>query len=329
MPLEREGVVDAVAGAESAVRGGVGIDRTRDQPHRAEGIISAERVSGHRGQENLLATIRAAIHQDDGFAADDLAIARHGRAYANVGVFAKETGEHLFLARIDQPDRPSARPGKQGSKGLDREIEFEAEAAADRRHGDANPGGRHAQQARGCIADGPGNLGRRLDMEAPVFITCDHRARLEGDMVLAADPEAAFDDLDIGPGKRSVDVAANDGGLPCDVASAGTAFEQNLVAAPVGMHERSVRSKRIRHGENHGQRFNLDVNCRKRGLSLHQRVRRDRGDRLAVVADHVAGKERVVGDADPDHAGRIGSGHDGAHTGHAGSLGGVEAGDPA
>ncbi len=33
VPFEREGVVDAVASAEGAVRGGVGVDRPRDQPH--------------------------------------------------------------------------------------------------------------------------------------------------------------------------------------------------------------------------------------------------------------------------------------------------------
>src|ERR1700737_3715953 len=55
--FEREGVVDTVASAEGAVRGGVGVDRPRDEPHRAEPVVSAECGGGHGGTENLLAAI--------------------------------------------------------------------------------------------------------------------------------------------------------------------------------------------------------------------------------------------------------------------------------
>ena len=80
--LEREGVVDAVAGAKRAVGRGIGIDRAARKPHRAKAVIAAERVGGHRRQEYLLAAIGAAIHQHDRFAADDLAIFGDRRADA-------------------------------------------------------------------------------------------------------------------------------------------------------------------------------------------------------------------------------------------------------
>jgi hypothetical protein len=93
------------------------------------------------------------------------------------------------------------------------------------------------------------------------------------------------------------------------------------------MNERGLRGKCFCHGEHGRKRRDLDVDRRERGLGLDQRVGGDRRQRLAVVADQVAGEERVVGDADPDLAGGIHSRHNRADARHASGLGDVETDD--
>ena len=146
-------------------------------------------------------------------------------------------------------------------------------------------------------------------------------------MVLAANAEGAVDDHGVRSGKGGIDVAADHGRLPGDVALACSACEQNLVLAPVRMNERGLRGKCFCHGEHGRKRFDLDVDRRERGFGLDQRVGGDRRQRLAVVADQVAGEERVVGDADPDLAGGIRSRHNRADARHASGLGDVETDD--
>ena len=62
-------------------------------------------------------------------------------------------------------------------------------------------------------------------MEAPVLVARDNRAWLEGDMVLAANAEGAVDDHGVQSGKGGIDVAADHGRLPGDVALACSACE--------------------------------------------------------------------------------------------------------
>ena len=112
--FEREGVVDAVAGAKRAIGRGICVDRAAGKAHRAKSVIAAQRVGGHRGQEDLLAAIGAAIHQHDRLAPDDLAVLGDRRPDPDIGVLAAEAGQHLLLPRIDKPDR-TARLARAGA----------------------------------------------------------------------------------------------------------------------------------------------------------------------------------------------------------------------
>ena len=121
---------------------------------------------------------------------------------------------HLLAAGIDNLHRPPRSLGKDGGERLERAVKFEAEAAADRRHGNADPRSGDAKNARGDVAHGPRNLRRSLDMIAPIFVGRDRGARFETQMVLATDAKSALDDDDIRSGKGLVKIAADDRRLP-------------------------------------------------------------------------------------------------------------------
>lgn len=125
-------------------------------------------------------------------------------------------------------------------------------------------------------------------METAVLIVGDDCARLEGDVVLASDAERAFDDLDVRPSEGAIDIAADHGRLPGDVARACAAFEQDLMLVPIGVNERRFGCERLGHAEHGRQRRDLDLDRSQRGLRLGKRAGGNRGQRLAVVADHLA-----------------------------------------
>ena len=138
MPLEREGVVDAVAGPKRAVRRRVRIDGAARQGAPRQAIIAAERVRGHGGQEDLLAAIGAAIHQHDRFASDDFAVRRHRGPDPDIGVLAAQAGQHFLPPRVTSlTARPVLRV-RSAATGSIVAIELQPETAADRRHGDAH-----------------------------------------------------------------------------------------------------------------------------------------------------------------------------------------------
>ena len=142
-------------------------------------------------------------------------------------------------------------------------------------------------------------------MEAPVLIGRDSGARLEGQMILPPDAELALDDRHVVSCEGGVGVAADDRSLPGDVAAAARALEQDLVSPPVGMHQRRARTQRLLHGDDDRQRRGLDADRPEGGLGELRRVRRCRGEGLAVVAYPVGGEQRMVRDANAVHPGRV------------------------
>jgi hypothetical protein len=316
MALQREGVVDAVTGAKRPIGRSVGVDGAAYQAHRAETVVAAQRVGGHRRQEYLLAAIGAAIHQHDGFASDDLAVFGHCRAYAYVGIFPAQAGQHLVPPRVHQPHGTAGRARQQSGERFERPIEFEAEPAADRGDRDADIGRRHVQEPGGRVFDRPGDLRGCFDVESPVLVGSNDGARLQSKVILPPDTKRALDDLDIGARESQIDVAAHYGRFPRHVAAPRGAFQQNLVVAPLRMDQRGVRRQSVRHRDCGRQRLELDHQSGGGGLRLRQRLRGDRRDRLAVVSDAIGGEQRMIGNADAVADRRVGRRCHRADAGH-------------
>ena len=306
MPLERERAVHAVAGPEGAGRRGVRVDGAAHEPHGAQAVVAGERVRGHRREEGLLAAVGAAVHEHDRLAADDLAVGGHRRPDADLGVLARERRAHLLLAREAHLHRQARPLREQGGERLDARLVLLPEAAADGgRDDDADRAVGAPEQARDRAAHRPRVLRGGLDDVAAVLEARDGDARLERRLVLAPDGELALDDRHVVAGECLVGVAAHDRRLPCDVARTQAAGDDLLVALPVGMEVAGAGRERLGHREVGLERLGLDDDRRRRRAGELERLRRDRGDGLAVEAHVLAREERVVGDADAVQAGRV------------------------
>jgi len=206
-----------------------------------------------------------------------------------IGISRKRQA-HFFLARVNEAHRPAARSAAAGGDGQC-DVEFESEAAADGR-----------TVTRTLRAGTPSKLRSRaavqrpwsmFDMEAPVC-SLRQRPRLEGDMVLATDAEAAVDDHGaVGQRRRRRHA---DQVVPGDMPRAPRR-EQNLVlrASRRTSGASGVSPLSCEHGR---QRLDLDVDrceCAWPGSN----VRRVARQRFSVVADQVAGESGWSGDPIP------------------------------
>ena len=215
MPLQREAVVDAVASPESAIGWCVGVYGAADEPRCANPVIAAQRVRRHRRQENLLASIRTAVHQHDRLAPGDVSFGGDSGPNADFRILTAEAGCHLFLPGIFQHHGAPGHPRQKCRDRLYGRIEFQAESATDRWYGDPHTPGRKLHDPSGDVAHCPRHLCRGLDVSTAVLPGANGNTRLEGHMALPADGETAFDNAYIGTGEGSVDVAATGFCLPC------------------------------------------------------------------------------------------------------------------
>ena len=133
-----------------------------------------------------------------------------------------------------------------------------------------------------------------------ILVTGDNSTGFERNVALAADTIASLDHRHVISGEGRIRVAALNRCLPGNIAAPLRAFQQNIVVLPIRMDEPGIGVQRSLHRQQGGQRFNLDFNQPGGRPRLFERVGGDGRERLAMVADNVAGEDRVIGNADPE-----------------------------
>ena len=150
-------------------------------------------------------------------------------------------------------------------------------------------------------------------MIAPILEGSDRGARLKTQMVLPPHAKAALDNDDIPPSEGSIAIASDHRRLPGHIVAPRAALKQDLILAPSRMHERSLRRERLRHG-NDGREVLIFHHDRGGGrLGDRERVSRDGGEGLTVIANAISREEQLVGDADAVETRSIISGDYGAN----------------